>query len=119
MEPAATEHEPTVADLINLKAQSLPFMKYMFAENVIKGVQPVDWWVSRADCVHLDTVMLQNNCLPPQVHRLEWRVFSSFSLVHFRLRNRLGVAKAVRLVFLFNLLNRKTLDADEDYDLDQ
>ena len=63
MQLAATEHEPTVADLINLKAQSPPFMKYMFAENVIKGVKPVDWWVYRPDCVHLDTVMLQNKCL--------------------------------------------------------
>jgi len=45
--------------------------------------------------------------------------FSSFGLVHSRLRNRLGVAKAGKLVFLFKLPNRKPLDADDDYDLDQ
>jgi len=43
IELAATQHEAIVPDLINLKAQSSPFLKYMFADNVIKGVKPVDW----------------------------------------------------------------------------
>jgi hypothetical protein len=34
------------------------------------------------------------------------RVFSSFGLVHSKLRNRLGIAKAGKLVFLFKLLNK-------------
>ena len=41
------------------------------------------------------------------------RVFSSFSLVHSNLRNRLGVEKAGKLVFLFKVMNKKLADGEE------
>jgi hypothetical protein len=47
------------------------------------------------------------------------RVFASFGLVHSKLRNRLGIAKAGKLVFLFKLLNKKPLDYDESHADDQ
>ena len=33
------------------------------------------------------------------------RVFSTFGLVHSKIRNRLGTEKAGKLVFIFKLLN--------------
>ena len=60
---AATQHEAIVPYLIKLKAQSSPFLQYMFADNVIKGVKPVDWWTSPADCVHPETVSVAKQLL--------------------------------------------------------
>ena len=118
IELAATQHEAIVPDLIKLKAQSLPFTKYMFADNVIKGVKPVDWWLSQADRIHPETVSVAKQLLTATSSSAGVkRVFSSFGLVHSRLRNRLGVAKAGKLVFLFKLLNRKPMDTDEDCDI--
>ena len=42
------------------------------------------------------------------------RVFSSFGLVHSKLRNRLGVEKAGKLVFLHKILNRDVDFWDSD-----
>lgn len=55
VELAETQHEAIVPDLINLKAQSSPFPKNMFADNVIKSV------VSQADCIHPEQFLLQNS----------------------------------------------------------
>jgi len=46
------------------------------------------------------------------------RVFSSFGLVHSKLRNRLGIEKAGILVFLIKFLNRKPLNTVDDDDSD-
>ena len=35
------------------------------------------------------------------------RVFSSFGFVHSKVRNRLGIEKAGKLVFMYKLLNGK------------
>jgi len=119
MELAATQHEVIVPDVINMKAQSSPFLTYMFADNVIKAVKPVDWSVSHADRVHPVTVSVAKRSLTATSPSdgID-SVFSSFGFVHStRLRNQLGVAKAGKLAFLFKVLNRKPLDADEDCDI--
>jgi len=41
------------------------------------------------------------------------RIFSTFGLVHSKLRNRLGVEKAGKLVFIYKLLNSKSLIKDK------
>ena len=35
------------------------------------------------------------------------RIFSTFGLVHSKLRNRLGIEKAGKLVFMYKILNSK------------
>ena len=42
------------------------------------------------------------------------RVFSHMGLVHSKLRNRLGVLKAGKLAFLFKLLNKKTIQLEDE-----
>jgi len=42
------------------------------------------------------------------------RVFSSFGLFHSKLRNRLGVEKAGKLVFIHKILNRDVDFWDSD-----
>jgi len=41
---------------MNLKAQESPFLKFMFAENVINSVQPFDWCMSHGHHLHPDTI---------------------------------------------------------------
>lgn len=117
MELATTQHEQIVPDMINLKAQASPFMKYMFADSVLKAVQPVEWWVSQGGRLHPDTVSVAKQLLTATASSAGVeRVFSSFGLVHSKLRNRLGIVTAGKLVFLFKQLNKKPLDTDEDLD---
>ncbi|CAJ0949019.1 unnamed protein product [Ranitomeya imitator] len=44
------------------------------------------------------------------------RIFSSFGLIHSKLRNRMGPNKAGKLVFLFQIMNRNKEEDDEDDD---
>lgn len=115
MELASTHHNMIVPNLINLKAQASPFLTYMFADTVIQSVQPVDWWRSHGNRLHPDTIHVAKQLLTAisSSAGVE-RVFSSFGLVHSKLRNRLGIGKAAKLVFLFKLLNKKPLDDDDD-----
>jgi len=46
------------------------------------------------------------------------RFFSSFGIIHSKLRNRLGIEEAGNLMFLLKLRNRKPLDTDADNDND-
>ena len=63
MKLASTQHERIVPDLIMIRAQASPFKKYMFADSVTKGVQPVDLWVSQGDRLHPDTVSVLKQLL--------------------------------------------------------
>ena len=86
----------------------------MFKDNVIQNVKPVDWWKSQADRLHADTskVVMQLLTTTASSAGVE-RVFSSFGLVHSNLRNRLGIEKAGKLVFMFKLLNKRPMDDEE------
>ena len=42
------------------------------------------------------------------------RIFSRFGLVRSKIRNRLGVEKSAKLVFLYNVSN-KDVEIDEDH----
>jgi len=60
--------------------------------------------------LHPDTISVANQLLTATASSAGVeRVFSSFGLVHSKLRNGLGVEKAGKLVFLFKLLNKKFL----------
>ena len=53
-----TQHSTVVADIINLKAESSPFSRYMFEDAVTSSVHSVDWWKSQSDGLHADTLPL-------------------------------------------------------------
>jgi transcription termination factor NusB len=93
--------------VIKLEARSRPFTKVMFSENILKNVTAVEWWKSQKNISDITTIL-------PIVQQLLGsvassasveRVFSSFGLVHSNLRNRLGIEKAGKLVFLFKYYN--------------
>lgn len=91
----------------------------MFQENVIRTINSLDWWKSQADRLNLKTneVVIQLLTAKASSAGVE-RVFSSFGLVHSKLRNQLGIEKAGKLVFLLTLLNKTPLQLDDEVDED-
>lgn len=89
----------------------------MFDQVVTDGVTPLQWWISQRDAVGQEVVQLAEQLLTARASSAGVeRVFSTFGLVHSDLRNRLGTAKAGKLVFLFKVLNRKSVDDNADAD---
>ncbi|XP_073405851.1 uncharacterized protein [Dendrobates tinctorius] len=113
----SSNHPSLMPTIINFRAKGEPFKKYMFAEDILRKVTPVNWWKSlkRLD---LETVQVMISLLTAVASSAGVeRIFSSFGLIHSKLRNRLGPNKAGKLVFLFQIMNRnKEEDDDEDDD---
>ena len=90
-------------NILNLKNRQLPFKSYLFEEEVIKNISPLTWWKSQ-NINGMD--QLYNSLLTAVASSAGVeRVFSTFGVVHSKLRNRLGVAKASKLVFLYKFYN--------------
>jgi len=70
------------------------FHKYMFKDTFMK-VSPTTWWKM---CYQLFSATTTTAGLE--------RIFSSYGLVHSKLRNKLGNKKAAKLRFLFKHLNQ-------------
>jgi uncharacterized protein YuzB (UPF0349 family) len=89
----------------------------LFDKNLINSMTDIEWWHSFN--------AIKEVLKEPQIKLLEQlltatsssagveRIFSSFGLVHSKLRNRLGVEKAGKLVFLMRRLNNEQLDPSE------
>ncbi|XP_073493834.1 uncharacterized protein [Phyllobates terribilis] len=111
----SSNHPSLMPTIINFRAKGEPFKKYMFAEDILRKVTPVNWWKSlkRLD---LETVQVMISLLTAVASSAGVeRIFSSFGLIHSKLRNRLGPNKAGKLVLLFQIMNRnKEEDDDED-----
>ena len=94
--------------MCSFQAESSPFPKSMFAEQCLQNVTPVVWW----QCVKKTTSgefheLCDYACsllkLPASSSSIE-RVFSCFGLVQTKLRNRLGIEKASKLVTCYRHL---------------
>lgn len=93
--------------VIKLNARSAPFKQVMFSDEVIKNVNGLQWWLSQNDepeILKQLPIIKQFLCATASSASVE-RVFSSFGLVHSDIRNRLGIEKGGKLVFLFKLYN--------------
>ena len=108
-----------VPTLLNLRARAKPFnLNYLLSDLILKEVSCSSWW---------KTVDPSKAYLPDKTVDLIWslqtavtsnasieRVFNSFGLAYSKLRNRLGVEKAGKLVFLYKILNRDVDFWDSD-----
>ncbi|XP_073503756.1 uncharacterized protein [Phyllobates terribilis] len=115
----SSNHPSLMPTIINFRAKGEPFKKYMFAEDILRKVTPVNWWKSlkRLD---LETVQVMISLLTAVASSAGVeRIFSSFGLIHSKLRNRLGPNKAGKLVFLFQIMNRNKEEEDDDEDDDE
>ena len=88
-----------------------PFGKHMFKESATDNVSPLVWWECIAKSINPKTLNLveQLHTAIASSAGLE-RLFSTFGLVHSKIRNRLGVEKSAKLVAVF-----KTLNGEEKY----
>ncbi len=103
----ANKHPALTANLLHLRARSKPFEKHMFSPDVVNRVSAVQWWTSQRDALGSEAVELAEQLLTASASSANVeRVFSTFGLVQSDLRNRLGIEKAGKLVFLFKVMNR-------------
>lgn len=101
------ERDPEfLATVISFEAHAAPFPQSYFSPGAT-SVAPVSWWLAISRSAPLPEGFIQ---LVTQLHTaiassssIE-RVFSSFGLVHSKLRNRLGNDKAAKLVFCYRML---------------
>ena len=106
---------------MNLRTRSKPFNKsYLFTDQILKEVSQSSWWKSidpsrqslSSDVINkicsLQTAVASSASIE--------RVFSCFGLVHSKLRNRLGVEKAGKLVFIHKNLNMGNVAEDMHLD---
>ena len=94
--------------VIAFQAESIPYPASYFSSAAT--VTPASiWWKSiekRDFPPGFVPLMIRLHRLPASSASVE-RVFSSFGLIHSKLRNRLGVEKASKLVFCYRLLRGK------------
>ena len=102
-----------IASLIAFEGQSLPFPPAYFTETATE-VHPVTWWKGLQQ-FNVDTgfinLAIQLLSSPPSSASIE-RIFSNFGAIHTKIRNRLGNAKAAKLVFCYRMLRG---DQELDY----
>ena len=94
-----------IATLIAYDGQAAPFPPAYFSESA-KSTQPTVWW--KGVCMYnvpqsFAELAIQLLSAPASSASIE-RVFSSFGAIHNKVRNRLGNAKASKLVFCYRML---------------
>lgn len=109
---AKSKYQELLPFIIKFNAKSTPFQESYFDYEITSCVTPYEWWKSQKE--EIDRL---NNTVFSIIEQLFTaqatsasveRVFSSFGLVHTKLRNRLGTDKAAKLVFLFKIFNKDT-----------
>ena len=115
MEYANEKYQALVPIIMKFQARSPPFQSFKFTEPVTKTMSATEWWESHAGFIDSDilSAVYQLMTAVASSSGVE-RVFSSFGLVHSKLRNRLGTEKAAKLVFLFKSMNENNSNNNED-----
>jgi hypothetical protein len=55
MDYASTEYSEIIPNIVSFEAEAAPFQRFMFQENVIQTVAPLDWWKAQADRLNSET----------------------------------------------------------------
>ena len=101
-----------ISTIIAYRAKSMPFPHSFFTESAIE-LHPVTWWkgVKSAEIpsefIDIATQLLSAPCSSAAIER----IFSNFSYIHSKIRNRLKPDKASKLVFCYRML-RGSKDLD-------
>jgi hypothetical protein len=97
-------------DLLSFMTDSLEISNTLLPASVITRTRPTVWWLSlsKSSPVSKDLCSLAQKILkmPSSSASIE-RVFFNFGLIQTKLRNRLGLQKAAKLVFSYWYLRRK------------
>src|SRR5678815_1944992 len=101
MEFMENEYPEQMPICINLRANSPPFHKsYLFDDSLLSAVTLSFWYRSLKEKLDEKVIYKIVSILSATSSNANVeRVFSTFRLVHSNIRNRLGTAKAGKLVF--------------------
>lgn len=107
--------------IVKFSIKASPFPATYFSEAIINNLPPAEWWESLKRYSDLENI---SNFACHLFHCVASsasieRIFSNFSLVQTKLRNRLGLQTATKLVMAYKMLNSKDRnlgpEACEDY----
>lgn len=107
LEYASQKWPSIMSMIIKFQAQARPFQACKFTEEVTQAVSAAEWWESHDGIKEENRAVVKKLLSAVAASSGVERVFSSYGLVHSKLRNRLGTHKAAKLVFLFKALNMK------------
>lgn len=109
LEFCSQNYASCLSSIINFRSQSGPFKSYMFTDELVHSVSPLTWWQSQKSRLDNSMLTLCRQVLGAVSSSAGVeRIFSTFGLVHSKLRNRLGTDKAGKLVFIYKLLNQRS-----------
>ena len=107
MEHMSDRYPETLGTLVKFRADCEPFKPYMFNNNIIENVTPSCWWRSLDGIVEKYFADVAEKLLTAVASSAGVeRIFSTFGYIHSNIRNRLGIEKAAKLVFIYRILNQ-------------
>lgn len=89
-------------------SRSDPFYDFLFEENIVSQMTALNWWRSHFNlsvCGPADQKAIKQLLIATASSASVERLFSTYGLVHSKLRNKLGNEKAAKLVFLYKAFN--------------
>jgi len=100
-------HQEIMSEIIMFQARAFPFKDYLFPESTVKNIKQLTWWVALKKNISQEMleVVTQLFTAVASSAGIE-RIFSTYGLVHSKIRNRLGVEKSSKLVAIFKSLNK-------------
>lgn len=105
---------------IQFKSEDAPFPKTFFSEDITNTISPALWWKNLSktgmDAEFLQLMEHLQGC-PASSASLE-RIFSNFSFIQNKIRNRLSLQRASKLVFCYMMLKSNVEVEDEEYEYD-
>ena len=103
----AAEKPGKASTVTQFEAKAPPFSTSKFLNEVTSRVSPLVWFMSHGDSLPEEFLNLVKQLFTAVASSAgAERIFSSFGLVHSKLRNRLGTEKAAKLVFLYKAMNQ-------------
>lgn len=108
----STNHPTCLSTVMNYQTKTAPFSDFRFKPSLVANVSPLVWWKSITGMSEEVLTLVAPLLTAVNSSASIERVFSTFGLVHSRLRNRLGVEKAGKLVFIYRILNCVSIDSE-------
>lgn len=114
LEYAATYHPETMPFIINYQSKCSLFRGFLFSTQNIENVSPLSWWHALQNSINnaIFDLSMQLYTAVASFAGIE-RLFSTFVLIHNKLRNRLGTEKAAKLVTIIKAYNSNTSILEE------
>ena len=107
LEFCSQNYASCLSSIIQFSSQSDPFKRYMVADKLIHSVSPLTWESQKGLWDNSMLILCRQVLGAVSSSAGVERIFSTFGIVHSKLRNRLGADKAGKLVFIYKLLNQR------------